>query len=1037
MSPALPSIQSLYNRRLTTMAMPCRVLRILHWAIVTPFMAAVCLTSSPAHPQEASKSASAKSQSPSETRPGNGKPDAKKAKRAYNEGIRAERAEDWQAAYEAYSKATSWTPANHEYALRYQMARGKLVQSKVDRAERNAVSGRLSEARKELAGASFLDPSNTMIATRLAELGAMEWRETRRAAKGTEPAGLVRLVHEPGKHSFDFRGDTQGAYQEIARQFGVRASYDGDLPSRPVHFRFDDVDFRTAMELLGDMTGTFWRPLTEHLFFVAADTPQKRKDYDASAVQTIFLPASESREQMTEVLRVVREVTGITHIGLDAESRTITLRASPHDIALAADLIDSMEKPVGELILEIEILEVDRNTALEFGLTPPEHGTIYTISSQEITEAQQSESGLINVIEQVLGTSSLASGIPPVIAFGGGISTFLATLPGAAANLSEMLSLVRYGRRILLRAEDGQPATFFVGERFPVSLSQYSASLVSGSGSGVSSLISPISNYATGTTPSFVATTSLRSNGMYDLIVANAGDNTISVLLGDGQGVFAPQVTYPTGTDPVSIAAGQFNTSTTATNSNDFVDLAVADKGANTVSILLGNGDGTFQPKTDIATGVAPVSVITADFHDLAGTGFTDLAVANQGDNTISIFQSNGDGTFMTPTLITLPAGYAPSALAAADLNNDGHIDLVVADQGNNTVSVFLGNGDGTFQTRADYATGNSPVSVALADFTGNGALDIAVANNGATTSSTSGNSVTVYYNQLSSTSVPLGTFVAGSTRDFAAGNGPTSIVIADYNVDGSPDIAVADEADNAVTVLINAGNQLFTALPELPVGTAPVSIASADFNGDGRPDAATADSGAAEATVILNTTSLFGASVSSSGTLFPNVQYLDLGLKVKATPRIHQDGEVTLQLHLDISSLAGQSFNGIPVLANDTFEQTVRLKENETSALAGILQPQVTSAIEGTPGVTGLPGLGDLLSNRNIQNQDSELLILITPRMVALAPRKDRTIYAGRGRSQGSAAPQFLREGRPEIPPPPAPQTPTPPQPQPPPQPQ
>src|SRR5208282_569210 len=144
---------------------------------------------------------------------------------------------------------------------------------------------------------------------------------------------------------------------------------------------------------------------------------------------------------------------------------------------------------------------------------------------------------------------------------------------------------------------------------------------------------------------------------------------------------------------------------------------------------------------------------------------------------------------------------------------------------------------------------------------------------------------------------------------------------VADYNQDGSLDIAVSDETDNAVTVLLNAGNKSFTALPELPVGTAPVSIAVADFNGDGRPDAATADNGAAEATVILNSTSLFGAGVSPIGTPFPGVQYLDIGLKVKATPRIHPNNDVTLQLGFNISSVASLDFNAIPVINSDSVD--------------------------------------------------------------------------------------------------------------------
>jgi hypothetical protein len=927
------------------------------------------------------------------------KPDPKRAKEAYQQGVRAEKVQDWEAAYAAYSDAVNWAPNDRTYFLRREIAKSGLVQTRVDAAEKEAISGRLDVARRELLSASYLDPTNTVVRERLRELLAAEPGQIEQI---TEPelGGEVHLEYQPGTRSFDYRGDTQGAYEEMARQFGVEAAFDVDLRSHVIRFQVQDVDFPTAARLLGDMTHTFWRPLAHRLFFVAEDTPQKRKDYSESLVRTILLPASQTPDQMTEISRLVRDIAGITRSELDTNSRTLTLRASPQAIAVATDMIEELEKPAGEMVLEIEILEVDRTYALQLGITPPQSAQVFSFSSQQIQEAQQSEEGLLDVIEQVFGASSLSS-IPPLVAFGGGKSTFLATLPGAAANLSQMLSLVLHGRRILLRAQDGQPATFFVGERYPVSLSSYSSSLLTGSGVTTSGL--PIANYAAGNSPTFVATASLRNNGINDLIVANGADNTVSVLLGNGDGTFETQVLYDTGADPVSIATGLFDDGTTATNSNDFLDLAVANKSANTISILLGNGDGTFQAKTDIATGNSPASVVSANFHDLTSSTGVDLAVANQGDNTISIFQGNGDGTFKTPTTIQLPNGFEPASLVAFDLNADGHTDLVVADEGNNTVSVLLGNGDGTFQPRTDYATGNDPVYVALGDFTGNGAMDIAVADNGAPTSSNSGNAVTIYYNQINSQGAPTGTFVAGPVRDFAAGNGPTSIAVADYNLDGLADLAVADETDNAVSIIINLGSQTFATNYELPVDKAPVSIATADFNGDGRLDVATANNGAADVTVILNSTSLFGGLLGTAATTpFPGIEYIDIGLKVKATPRIHPN-DVSLTLAFDISSLAGESLNTIPVINNQTVEQTVRLKQNETAVLAGFLQAQVTNAITGTPGIVGLPGIEWLAQNQNLQDQDSELLILVTPRMVRLAPRKDHVIYAGQGSIEGT----------------------------------
>jgi len=249
---------------------------------------------------------------------------------------------------------------------------------------------------------------------------------------------------------------------------------------------------------------------------------------------------------MTAVTRVVRDIAGITRSNLDTANHTITLRASPPAIAIASDLIDELEKPLSELVLEIEVLEVDRNYAHTLGIIPPQNAKVFSVNSQQVQEAEQSTSGLLTVLEQIFGTppslaglspaqiqSELASGqlntsAFPFLVFGGGLTTFLATTRGATANLSQMLSLVQHGRRILLRAEDGQPATFFVGERYPIALGAYSANLTT-STPVISSSDFSITDYLTGSKPSFVATASLRNNGINDLIVANSADNTLGL----------------------------------------------------------------------------------------------------------------------------------------------------------------------------------------------------------------------------------------------------------------------------------------------------------------------------------------------------------------------------------------------------------------------------------------------------------------------------------------------------------------------------
>jgi hypothetical protein len=935
------------------------------------------------------------------------KADLKKGKQAYKQGLKLEDQGDWQAAYDAYSDAVDWDPSNREYLVRQAVAKGHVVQMKVDLAEREAVSGRLTNALHALREAQELDPSNRTIRERLIELEALDPARTKQVNSEPELAPEVELEHRPGTQSFQLRGQTEGAYQEVAQRFGVEVAFDVDLRNVPVRLDLKDVDFATVMRVLGEETGTFWRPLTKHLFFVAQDTQQKRKDYDVSIARSVLLSTSETPEQMTELTRMVREVAGITRTELDSKSHTLTMRASPQAIAVATGIIDDLEQSPAELILEIEVLEVDRSRNMDLGITGPQTATIYAIPSNAAQLIAQGGATALNaLLEQVFGSSS---SIPPLLAFGGGKTTFLYTLPGATASFSNLLSTVRTGRRVLLRAEDGQPASFFVGERFPVSLAQYSSSLVgnakstaagtptpSGSATSV-----PITTLTTGTNPDFVATGDFNNDNFQDIVVANFTDGTLSVFLGAGLGAFGSPSTVTVGKGPTWIATGNFNAKT---NTSGIIDLAVANQLDNTVSILLGNGDGTFAaaPSSPLVlpSGSSPTSIAVGDFNK---DGFADLAVVNMAANTVSIFLGNGDGTFKAPT--TVVTGSAPTSIVAEAFNpsNPSLIDLAVTNSVDNTLEVFIGNGDGTFQKGVTYATGVTPVYVASADVNVDGNLDLVVADSGvATTSNTVGNSVSVFLGNGDGTFILPG----GTRMDFPAGTNPTSIAIADFNQDGLPDLAVTATGDNSFALLLGAGGGAFNAPIEVPVGTTPDSGATADFNGDGLPDLAISNFGSNSVSVILDSSSLIGLLSSNGvGTQFPGAEYIDIGLKVKATPRVHPDGDVSLQFEFTLSSLAGNSLNNIPVVNNQEIHQTVRVRTDQTAALAGYLAPQRTTSLNGSPGLGDLPLNGIIGGTTTTQYSNTELLILVTPRLVALAPRKDHVIYAGRGQLGGATS--------------------------------
>jgi hypothetical protein len=350
--------------------------------------------------------------------------------------------------------------------------------------------------------------------------------------------------------------------------------------------------------------------------------------------------------------------------------------------------------------------------------------------------------------------------------------------------------------------------------------------------------------FAIGSSPVSVATGDFNSDGKLDLVVANMFTNNVSMLLGNGDGTFQIHVDYATDTAPAFVAVGDFD-------GDGKLDLAVANSSSNNISILLGNGDGTFQAAVNYVAGSSPFSIALGDFNK---DGNLDMAVANQGSSNVSVLLGRGDGTFRPA--VNYSAGSGPSFMAVGDFNSDGKLDLAVANTGSDNVSVLLGNGDGTFQLPSNYNSGAGPRSLTLGDFNGDGNLDLAMANQG-------GNNVSVLLGNGNGTFRPAVSYDVGST--------PTSLVTGDFNGDGKLDLAVANIQSGNVSILLGLGDGTFQTASNYGSGLSPVGVAAGDFNGDGRLDLAVIQSQGTMGWILLQPGLVSGPNATWS---FPSLSF-------------------------------------------------------------------------------------------------------------------------------------------------------------------
>lgn len=321
----------------------------------------------------------------------------------------------------------------------------------------------------------------------------------------------------------------------------------------------------------------------------------------------------------------------------------------------------------------------------------------------------------------------------------------------------------------------------------------------------------------TGNLPFASAIGDFNRDGNQDLVVANFGNNNVSVKLGNGNGGFSGNQVINTGPGPQSVAIADMN-------GDGFQDMAVANFSGSSVTVLIGNGYGGFSPYAVIPVGSYPYAVALSDFD---GDEDIDMITADYGSNMVSIRLGDGYGGFYGNTELSVGAG--PRSVAVADFNMDGKADFATANFDGNSITAYTGNGNGLFSLVANIPVGNKPYSISTGDFNEDGFPDLVTANNTSHTASI----------LLATVS---GGFTAGAT--LPVGFNPRTVITADVNGDGHTDIATTNISSNSISVKLGDGSGAFTSGTDIITGASPFSLVSGDLNNDGLADMAVTNAG-------------------------------------------------------------------------------------------------------------------------------------------------------------------------------------------------
>jgi len=412
--------------------------------------------------------------------------DLKSAKGIFSRALKLQKEGRAEEAFTQFEAAARLAPKNIEYLTAREMVRQQLVSDHLKRGNDEALASRQIEALAEFRAALQLDPGNQFAAQRVSDALA-EWApETSNRIAVSDPTDEVQVQPDPVRADFHYRGDSRSLIIQVASAFGVAATLDDSVVSRPIQFDIQQVDFFTAMRAVSEVAHVFWAPLEGKQILVAFDSTENHRNFDRMELRTFSLPSVSTPQELNDVVNLLRNVFEIKFVTANARNSTVTVRGPEKVVRAASQLISDLPDLRPQVMLDVEVYAVSNTLTRNMGLQIPNNFTLFNIpvaalaalGGQNIQQLinQLISSGGINQANSQAISALLAQAqgqqnsifSQPLATFGNGLTLMGLSLGTAGANLSLNESSVRNLEHATLRVAQGNETTLKVGSRVPI-----------------------------------------------------------------------------------------------------------------------------------------------------------------------------------------------------------------------------------------------------------------------------------------------------------------------------------------------------------------------------------------------------------------------------------------------------------------------------------------------------------------------------------------------------------------------------------------